>query len=404
MITVEEASKILEAAGAPLGMEPAELRRATGRVLGSEITADRDQPPTDRSAMDGFAVRACDLPRPACTLQVIGEMRAGRAVGELALGPGQAVRIMTGAIVPPGADTVVMVEKTEEDPAGGTVRIGEKPAAGQHIRLRGEEARAGDLLLAPGCRIRAAELATLASVGLSQVPVFRRPTVAVLTTGDEVVEPDAAPEDHQVRNSNAVTLMAQLLEIGIEGRYLGIAPDRPGRLRELLLDGIGDDVLLLTGGVSMGKYDMVADTLTGIGMELLFHKVKIKPGKPILAGRAGRCIVLGLPGNPVSAFTGFAVFAAPLLRRIGGLANWKNREVAARVLEPLPARPGRTMYHLVEAGFLEGTCTVRPTFSRGSGDASSLARANAFAVTPGGQGETEAGAVVPALFWNDLLA
>ncbi len=403
MITVEQASKILEAAAQPLGLEPVGLRQAAGRVLGSEIAADRDQPPTDRSAMDGFAVRACDLPEPDRTLKVIGEMRAGKAVGELALGPGQAVRIMTGAIVPPGADTVVMVEKTEEDGAGGTVRIREKPVAGQHIRIRGEEAGAGERLLSPGCRIRAAELATLASVGLIEVPVFKRPAVAVLTTGDEVVEPDDAPADHQVRNSNAVTLMAQLLELGIEGRYLGIAPDRPDRLRELLLDGAGDDLLLLTGGVSMGKYDLVADALQGIDMELLFHKVRIKPGKPILAGRAGRCIVLGLPGNPVSAFTGFAVFAAPLLRRIGGLARWKNREIAARVLEPLPARPGRTMYHLVNAGFREGNCTVRPIRSRGSGDTSSLARANAFAVTPGEEEETPAGAVVPALFWRDPL-
>ncbi len=403
MITVQQASKILDAAAERLEPEQVGLREAPGRILGSEVLADRDQPPADRSAMDGFAVRAGDLPQPGRTLKVIGEVRAGAAGEELNVGRDQAVRIMTGAIVPPGADAVVMVERTEEDRESGTVRILERSVAGQHIRVRGEEALAGARLLAPGCRIRAAEMATLASVGLSRVTVFRRPAVAVLSTGDEVVEPEITPADYQVRNSNAVTLMTQLREVGIEGRYLGIAPDRPDRLREQLLDGVGSDLLLLTGGVSMGEYDLVAEALREIGMELLFHKVRVKPGKPILAGRAGRCVVLGLPGNPVSAFTGFAIFAAPLLRRIGGLSQWRNREVAARVLEPLPARPGRTTYHLVQAGFRDGLCTVRPTRSRGSGDVAALARANAFAITPGEPGGAPEGAVVPALFWNDPL-
>lgn len=403
MITVEQAHRILQEAGEPLELEQVGLHQAAGRVLGSEISADRDQPPTDRSAMDGFAVRADDLPEPGRTLKMIGETRAGSAAGDLIVGPGQAVRIMTGATVPPGADAVVMVERTAEDREQATVRILERPTAGQHIRVQGEEVLAGGLLLSPGCRIRAAEMATLASVGVTWVTVYRRPVVSVLTTGDEVVEPEVAPQAHQVRNSNAVTLMTQLREIGIEGRYLGIAPDRPDRLRELLLDGVEGDLLLLTGGVSMGEYDLVADALGEIGMEQLFHKVRVKPGKPILAGRAGSCIVLGLPGNPVSAFTGFAVFAAPLLRRIGGLSQWRNREVAAEVLEPLPARPGRITYHLVEAGFRDGRCTVRPTRSRGSGDVTSLVRANAFAVTPGEPGGSLQGAVVPAIFWNDPL-
>lgn len=153
----------------------------------------------------------------------------------------------------------------------------------------------------------------------------------------------------------------------------------------------------------MGEYDLVAEALRDVGMELLFHKVRVKPGKPILAGRAGGCTVLGLPGNPVSAFTGFAIFAAPLLRRIGGLACWRNRETAGRVLEPLPARPGRTTYHLVEAGFSDGLCTVRPTRSRGSGDVTSMVRANAFAITAGEPGGSPEGAMVPVLFWNDPL-
>ena len=400
MITVEQASNILEQAAGPVGVEDIDLHQAWGRILAGEVVSDRDQPPADRSAMDGFAVRAGDLSEPGRMLEVIGEIRAGDDPGGLSPGPGQAVRIMTGALVPAGADAVVMVERTEEDRKAGTVQILERTKPGQHIRRRGEEARAGDRLLAPGCRVRAAEMAALASVGVSRVPVFRLPRVAVLTTGDEVVEPDQEVLDHQVRNSNAVTLLAQLREIGIEGRYLGIAPDRAERLEELLQDGVRGDLLLLTGGVSMGEYDLVADALERIGTELLFHKVRVKPGKPILAGRSGSCIVLGLPGNPVSAFTGFAVFAAPLLRRIGGWTRWRNREVAARVLEPLPARPGRTTYHLVEAVFEDGNCAVRPTRTRGSGDVTSLARANAFAVTPGDPGGAPAGAVVPALLWR----
>jgi len=401
MITVEQALKILKEAAGLLDTTTVPLDQAWGRVLAADIAADRDLPPTDRSAMDGFAVRASDLEAPEVTLKMIGEVRAGQDPAGLTLGAGQAIRIMTGAIVPAGADSVVMVELTTEDRAAGTVLIREMPDPGQHIRVQGEDVQAGETVLTPGRVIRAAEMAALASVGAVQVPVYRQPVVHMLTTGDEVVEPDVAPLDHQVRNSNAVTLLSQLKELGLSGRYLGIASDDKAGLREKLLAGIKGDLLILTGGVSMGEYDLVAEALEEIGMELLFHKVKVKPGKPILVGKAGSCLVAGLPGNPVSAFTGLAIFLAPFLRKIEGRSDWENFETMGRLTAPLKARPGRVTYHLVEAGFEEGSCVVRPAASRGSGDATSLPRANGFAVTEGGPGSTPQGTLVRTIFWND---
>ncbi len=401
MITVEEASSLLEDAAERLESETVPLDQALGRVLASSIPADRDLPPTDRSAMDGFAVRAADLPEPDRTLQVVGEVRAGQDPGSVTVGLGQAARIMTGAIVPEGADTVVMVELTAEDAAAGTVLIREAPEPGQHIRVRGEDVAAGETVLTPGRPIRPAEIAALASVGAVEVPVFRRPTVHLLTTGDEVVEPDTVPRPHQVRNSNAAVLQAQLRELGLEGRYLGIAEDQAEPLQQKLRTGVNGELFILTGGVSMGRYDLVASALEKIGMDLLFHKVKIKPGKPILAGKVGDCLVVGLPGNPVSAFTGFAVFLAPFLRRIGGWSRWRNLEAEARLLEPLKARPGRVAFRLARAGLENGEMVVRPAKSRGSGDATSLLRANAFAVTGGEPGGVPAGSRVRTVLWRD---
>jgi molybdopterin molybdotransferase len=401
MITVEQASKILEQAAGLLDITTVPLDQALGRVLAADIPADRDLPPTDRSAMDGFAVRAADLSAPEVTLQMIGEVRAGQDPAGMTVESGQAVRIMTGATVPAGADSVVMVELTSEDRDEGTVLIREMAKQGQHIRLQGEDIQAGEVVLTNGRSIRAAEMAALASVGAVEVPVYRQPVVHVLTTGDEIVEPHVAPLAHQVRNSNAVTLLSQLKELGLNGRYLGIAADDRAGLREKLLAGTQGDLLILTGGVSMGEYDLVADALDEIGMELLFHKVKVKPGKPILVGKAGSCLVAGLPGNPVSAFTGLAIFLAPFLRRIGGRSEWENFETMGRLAAPLKARPGRVTFHLVEAGFEEGSCVVRPAASRGSGDATSMPRANAFAVTDGGPGSSPEGTRVRTIFWND---
>jgi molybdopterin molybdotransferase len=403
MIAIEEAVKLIAGAVAPLDAEEVSLERAAGRVLAEAIAADRDFPPTDRSAMDGFAVRSDDLRGGGGTLSVTGEVQAGGSAEGIAVGPGEAVRIFTGSVLPAGADAVVMVEEAEEDESAGIVKIGMSPEAGSHIRRRGSEHRRGEPVLEPGAPIRSPEIAALASVGRMRMMVHRRPAVSVLATGDELVEPHGTPLDHQVRNSNGATLLAQLDEMGLRGRYLGIAPDSRQALSEMLRRGLEGNVLLVTGGVSVGRYDLVGEALAEAGMELLFHKVAVKPGKPVLAGRCGGCLVIGLPGNPLSAFTGFIVFVAPALRRMMGYDRWKSSTITARLEGPLRCRGSRVNYRLARLEPSSNGFTARPVASAGSGDVLSLARANGFIVTPAGERELEAGAELPAMLWRGQL-
>ena len=402
MIEVDEAKKLILEEAPVLDVIEVDLAEATGRVLAEDVAADRDFPPTDRSAMDGFAIRAGDVLQPGHALALAGEIRAGEPVGEVRVEPGSCVRIMTGAIVPQGADAVVMVELPEEDRESGTVKIQGEPQRGQHIRRRGEDVQAGERILQRGAVIHAPEIATLTSVGKTRVQVHRPPIVHVLSTGDEVVEPEGTPSEHQVRNSNGWTLLAQLGELGLEGRYLGIARDTRRELEQAVRKGLAGDLLLITGGVSVGEHDLVGEVLATAGMRLIFHKVAIRPGKPMLVGRRDHCLVVGLPGNPVSTFTDFAVFVAPALRRMMGYARWGNLELSAVLAERLKRKPGRITYHLARVSLEEGSFTAFPVRTMGSGDVVSMSRANAFVVTPGGPHALEAGTEVPTLLWRDF--
>jgi len=402
VIEVAEAKRLLMDEARVL--EPIEvgLDEALGRVLARDVFADRDLPAGDVSTMDGFAVRARDVLAPGAVLRIAGEMRAGQAPGAGGLGEGEAIRILTGALVPRGADAVVMVELSRENLAAGAVEIREKPDPGQNIRRQGEDARRGERILEPGCVVHAAEIAALAAVGRARVPVFRPPAVHIVSTGDEVVEIERSPEPHQVRNSNAHALLAQLRELGIEGTDLGIAPDEPAALERTLGRGLTGDVLLVTGGVSMGTHDLVGATLGRLGMSVLFHKVAVRPGKPILAGRSGNCLAVGLPGNPVSTFTAFAVFVAPVLRKMMGHRRAEAVEVRAVLGDRLRRRPGRTTYHLARLEVVDGRFVAHPVRNMGSGDAISLVRANAYVVTPGAADALEAGAEVAAIPWREF--
>ena len=400
-IAFEEAEARLYAAALPIEeTERVDLAEARGRVLAERVAADRDHPPADRSAMDGFAVRSADLEAGPATLRVVAELRAGRPVGDVRVGPGEAVRIMTGAILPPGADAVVMVERSREARAAGTVAFDDRPPPGQHVRRRGEELTAGSPVLEPGVAIRAAETAALASVGRARVRVVRRPAVAVLATGDELLPVGGPPPaEHQIRNSNAPALLAQLAELGLAGEDLGVAADDERELGARLARGLEADCLLVTGGVSAGEYDRVARALEAAGVRTLFHGVAVKPGKPVLAGRRGRCLVVGLPGNPVSTFTMFAVLVAPALRRMAGLAAWRRVELRAALATDLASRPGRVTFHLAELAVVGGGLRARPTATAGSGDVLALARANGFVVTsPDSHGEP-AGTELRAIPW-----
>jgi molybdopterin molybdotransferase len=402
MIQVYEATQILADGTSPLGVEDVGLAEAHGRVLAQSVHADREFPPADRSAMDGFAVRATDLPGGKRVLKVVAELPTGSPAEGIRVGPGEAVRIFTGAVLPAGADAVVIVERTRENSAEGSVEIDAAPSAGDHVRRAGSEMARGAQVLDAGTPIHAPEIAALAAVGLTRVRVHIRPSIKVLATGNELTPPGQVPQAHQSRNSNSGTLLAQLAEMGLRGEDLGVARDDLPELGGLLRRGLDGDLLLITGGVSVGKYDLVGRALEQAGMELLFHKVAVKPGKPILVGRCGRCLVVGLPGNPVSAYTGFAIFVAPALRRMLGYRRWSNLHVRADVAWSPEQEPGRTTYHLARVEYAGGRFVAQHAGSKGSGDLLSMTRANGFVVTPPAGEALKQGESLPALLWRDF--
>ncbi|HEX9186445.1 MAG TPA: gephyrin-like molybdotransferase Glp, partial [Vicinamibacteria bacterium] len=316
MIPFEEALAIVLAEVVPLADEEVALEDALSRVLAEDVPSDRDLPPFDRAAMDGYALRAGDVAGAPVALDVVGEVRAGQWP-DLTVGPGQAARIMTGAPVPPGADAVQQVEKTQPlDEFRVTIQA--SVAEGANVGPRGSEVRAGDVVLARGRVIDPAAIAVLASAGKARVRAARRPVVALLVTGDEIVDVGAAPGPCQIRNSNGPAVTAQARLAGAEVRPLGVAPDQPDAIAEALRPGLSADVLVVSGGVSAGDYDLVEPALLELGATFLFTKVAIKPGAPLVFGRRGGTLVFGLPGNPVSAQVTFDLFVRPALLKMQG--------------------------------------------------------------------------------------
>jgi molybdopterin molybdotransferase len=401
LLSVAKARSLLLDAVAPLGTIDVALGDALGRVLASDVAADRDFPPTDRSAMDGYALRAEDVTSNRTALRVVGEIPAGRAPGNLRVGPGEAVRLFTGAVVPEGADAVVMVEMTEAEADRRTVTVLEPPAIGQNIRRKGEDRRAGEPVLAAGEPIRAAGIAALAAVGATRVSVTRPPRVAVLSTGSEIVDAAETPASHQVRNSNARMLAAALAAMSAPVDDLGSVVDERTALALALARGLTFDVLIVSGGVSVGDYDLVAEGLRQAGCGVLFHTVAMRPGKPLLAARTPTCLVLGLPGNPVSAFTAFHVFAAPALRRLMGYRQPVRPHLRATLVDPLRVRPGRASYSLARLAWRDGRALATPVRSASSGDVLSLSRANAFVVVPADAAPFQAGDEVEVMPWSE---
>ena len=359
------ASRNLQTEVVPLGA-------ASGRVLARAVTADRDYPPAARSIRDGFAVRAADLPG---TLEIAGEVRAGRVYGgEVAAG--QCVEIMTGAPVPRGADAIVMVEHTTRN--GSRMTTARVPKPGEFIVPAGAEARHGAVVLPEGVRIGFPQVALLATVGLTNVPVFRKPRVAIVSTGDEVIGVDQTPGPAQVRNANAWALAVQVTEAGGEPEILPVAPDDLDRTRQLVAQGLERDILLLSGGVSAGKYDFVEPALASLGADFLFDRVLIQPGQPLVFGRArGKCF-FGLPGNPASSMVTFKTIAAAAVELSAGLRASELRIPRLRLTTDFHHKSGLTRFlpALVSG---DGTL-VTPLPWQGSGDVAALARANAFLV------------------------
>ncbi len=359
------------ARGVP-AVEEVALDAAAGRVLAVDVPADRDAPPLDRSARDGYAVRAADLPGE---LEVIGEVRAGQQFAG-AVRPGQAVEIMTGAPVPAGADAVVMVEDTHA--ADGRVSIERSVEPAQAINRRGWEAAAGEIVLRAGRRLDYTGIAALAAFGHSRVSVYRRPTVAIVATGDEIVEVEETPAAFQIRNSNTHSLAAQVARAGGVPMVLPLARDTVEHTRQMVSRGLEADLLLLSGGVSAGKYDVVEEVLAGFGAEFYFDRVLIQPGQPLVFGRACGKFFFGLPGNPSSTMVTFEIFARAALELLGGQAETALTMPWVRLTREFRHRAGLTRF--LPALLTADGAEVTPVAWHGSGDIPALARANAFLV------------------------
>ncbi len=371
------------------------LEAAGGRVLAEDVAADRDYPPFHRSIRDGYAVRAADVATPPVELRLRGEIRAGGHFAGSMEG-GECISIMTGAPLPGGADSVVMVEYTESK--GDKVRIQRSVQAGEHVVRQGSEAAAGDTVLPRGKRLAAAELGLLATVGKSRVQVFVRPTVAIIPTGDELVPVEGQPEWFQIRNSNALALSAQVAAAGGIAHCFEIAPDRAGDLRRLIQEGLQADLLLLTGGVSAGKYDLVEQVLTELGAEFYFQSVALRPGKPVVFGRVGSKFFFGLPGNPVSAYVTFAVFVRPALEVLGGGEFAPPLFLRARLAKPLEQKTGLTMFLPARLERSSGDPVVSRVSWQGSGDVVGVASADCFLVVRPEQTSLAAGD------WVDVMS
>jgi molybdopterin molybdotransferase len=354
-------------------IEQVPLAEAAGRVLAEPITADRDYPTLSRSVRDGFAVRAADLPGE---LFVIGEVRAGESfAGEVQ--PGEALEIMTGAPLPPGADAVVMVEHCTV--TGDRVTVPRTLARGENVSPKASQAREHEVLLQAGHRLGFAEIALLAMVGSKIVPVYARPQIAILATGDEIVEVTETPLDYQIRNSNVESLAVQVRRAGGCPNILPIARDLYQATRELTEHGLRFDMLLLSGGVSAGKYDIVERVLADLGAEFYFDRVLIMPGQPLVFGKARNKFFFGLPGNPASTMVTFEIFARSAVELLGGRSDASLPLVWSKLSQDFQQKTGLTRF--LPAALSADGAEIAPLPWQGSGDMPSLSRANAFLVT-----------------------
>jgi molybdopterin molybdotransferase len=389
-------------------LQSTSLLDSLGMVLAEPICADRDQPPFPRSTRDGFACRAVDV-AAGLPLKVIGLIRAGEAgirAGETTkISTGEAVEIMTGAPVPAGADCVVMVEHVQHDCGALRLTPGHNIVSGENIVPKGAEARAGEVILPRGTRISAAQVAATAACGAAQLSVFAQPRVAIVATGDELVEIDKQPLVHQIRNSNSYSLAAQLLAAGAQPWRLPIARDERGHLEAVIRTALQADLLLLSGGVSMGKYDLVEDVLLALGAEFFFTGALIQPGKPVVFGRLDvddrQIYFFGLPGNPVSTMVTFSLFVEPLLGSLCGDPSRGPRFAQARLANDVHVKTGLTRFLPAtlrsEPSLPAIGVTVEPVAWQGSGDLASTSRSNCFLVVPADRPRLAAGETVTVL-------
>lgn len=376
------------------------LARSLGRVLAEPVVADRDLPPFHRAIRDGFAIRSADW-TAGKEFEVVGEIRAGSCFNGT-IGPGQAAQIMTGAPVPSGADSVVMVEYSRILP-DSRVALDQAVQPGQHVVAQGSEARAGEKIVPSGRRIGFAELALMAAVGCARPPVFRQPRVAVLATGDEIVPIDQQPGPLQIRDTNSLELSAQVAMAGGRAVQAKRAPDHLPELAEAVRAGLEADALVLSGGVSKGKYDLVKEVLRELGAELHLEGVAIRPGRPAVFGWCRGKPVFGLPGNPVSTMVTFELLVVPALDLLNGAEPRPLPVFPVRLAEPLSEKEGLTHFLPARVEWTESGPQARAVPWRGSGDLAGLAQANGFLVVPMDRPSWQAGETIGVLARRDLL-
>jgi len=388
--TFEEARRVILDNVAVLGPETVPLLDAVGRVLAEDVTAPWDLPWWDNSAMDGYAIRAEDAPHPG-GLPVSGYLPAGASPGE-AIAPGTAVRILTGAPVPAGADAIVPLEEAEE--RDGVVRALRPVRPGAHVRRKGEDIRSGERILSSGTVLGPAEVSVLASCARLAVPVVRRPRVAILSTGDELVAPGTPLSPGQIHDSNSWAVAAAVRQAGAQPAMLGIARDDRHALRRFLGEGLAADALVTSAGVSMGDRDLVRDVLQELSVRQLFWKVDVKPGRPTAFALGGRTPVFSLPGNPVSTLLTFEEFVRPALLKMMGHSRVLRPLVRATLRDGLPHRPGRVQLLRVRLERQGGELLAVSAGSQDTGILKTMLRADGIALIPAEMGAVEAGASV----------
>ncbi len=381
---LHEAQRTVLDATAVLGLEKISLLDALGRTIGEDIVAERDNPPWDNSAMDGFAVRWEDIKQDHAiqkpvTLAVIEDVPAGRMPSK-SVGTGQAIRIMTGAPIPQGADTVLKVEDTEQTP--DTVRVFKPESRGSNIRPRGEDVRKGECIIAKGTPIRSGEAGMLAVLAKSFFFAYQRPRVAILSTGDELADLDEPFSDEKIINSNSYGIAAAVQEAGGIPLLLGIARDTQAALKEKISQGMNADMLVLSGGVSMGDYDFTKAVFREIGAEMNFWKLAIRPGQPLAFGKIQGKLAFGLPGNPVSSMITFEQLVRPALLKMGGRRSYDRPTVEAVFQEKFSKRPDRRHFLRGILTREEGVFKVRTTGGQGSGILTSMVKANCLIDVP----------------------
>ena len=398
MIPFEEALRIALEGVSVLDARRVPVTQASGLILAEDAASDTDLPPFDRAAMDGYAVRSADLAEPGCELVVTGEIAAGEEP-TLEVAPGECVRIFTGAVTPEGADAVVMQEITSPGESEGRVRFAEAVEPGANIARRGEDVRAGDVVLRAGTRLGAARIALAAAAGVAELEVIPRPRVSVLSTGSELVPPGRPVRPGQIRDANGPALISRIESAGFAATFLGIARDDAAETTAKIEAGLESDCLLVSGGVSVGDRDFVPEVLKELGVEFHFSRVAVKPGKPTKFGLRGRRAVFGLPGNPVSALVITELLVLPVLRRMAGHEDAAPRARRGTLTGDARKKRGRRLFapaRLVNAGADEGPDLpeVEPLEYHGSADLAAYSRADVLFTLPAESAGEPAGAEV----------